>query len=153
MRRGSACSGQSFDRASLASGEGGGPNSYSGEPDHVHQTPKADTSQTPSSLGTSTSADPLGSLGTFKPESRGNIIRVQTSRCQGDLGAGTKPRLATGVKVISLISLLFQTHMVMMATVKPLEHQMRKLRSRDIDDISKVTQQADSNSLECFKIF
>ena len=72
-----------------------------------------------------------------------------TSRCQG----GTKPRLATGVKVITLISLLLQTHMVTMATVQLLEHQMKKLRSRDVDDISKVTQQADSNSLQYFKIF
>ena len=38
--------------------------------------------------------------------------------------------------------------MVTMATVQLLEHQMKKLRSRDVDDISKVTQQADSNSLQ-----
>lgn len=43
--------------------------------------------------------------------------------------------------------------MVTMATVQLLEHQMKKLRSRDVDDISKVTQQADSNSLQYFKIF
>ena len=43
--------------------------------------------------------------------------------------------------------------MVTTATVQLLEHQMRKLRSRDVDDISKVTQQADSVLYSISKYF
>ncbi|MBA7517794.1 hypothetical protein ES705_09848 [subsurface metagenome] len=94
------------------------------------------------------SADPPESLGTFQPESSGS----RQAGSQEVLGLGPVQALATEIKVITLISMLLQAHMVRRATTKPLEDQMGKLSSRGVDDTSKVTLQANPNSLQCPEI-
>lgn len=101
------------------------PNRDSEELDHFHWTPKADTSQTPSSSGISISADVLEqNQEVVSPESR------QTGSTEA-LGQAW----ALVIKVITLISVLLQTHMVRMATSKYLGYTSRKLRPRNVDDI------------------
>lgn len=78
------------------------------------------------------------------PEFRGNITGVWISRSQGSLRAGTRPGLVLHDAL---------AYKMRMTIAKPSEYQTRRLRSRDVGDIFRVTQQTHSNVLLHLKVF
>lgn len=87
------------------------------------------------------------------PEFRGNITGVWISRSQGSLRAGTRPGLVLGDKSHNQNLYDALAYKMRMTIAKPSEYQTRRLRSRDVGDIFRVTQQTHSNVLLHLKVF